>query len=64
MATTHSPFTFQSLDGHCLVNLSDRGALEERKEMFGIEDVAEESMGVDAPQRGKQLSEMAAAALT
>lgn len=64
VATTHSPFIIQSLDGHGLVNLSDQGALEERKETYSIEDVAEETMGVDAPQRSKQFLEMEAAALT
>lgn len=64
VATTHSPFIIQSLDGHGLVNLSDRGTLEERKETYSIEDVAEETMGVDAPQRSKQFLEMEAAART
>lgn len=62
VATSHSPFIVQSLDGHGLVNLSDRGALEERTEPYSIEDVAEETMGVDAPQRSKSFLEMEAAA--
>ncbi len=62
VATTHSPFIVQSLDGQGLVNLSDRGVLEERKEPYSIEDVAEETMGVDAPQRSKLFLEMEAAA--
>ena len=62
VATTHSPFIVQSLDGHGLVNLSDRSVLEERTEPYSIEDVAEETMGVDAPQRSKPFLEMEAAA--
>lgn len=62
VATSHSPFIVQSLDGHGLVNLSDRGVLEERTEPYSIEDVAEETMGVDAPQRSKLFLEMEAAA--
>ena len=62
VATTHSPFIVQSLDGQGLVNLSDQGVLEERKEPYSIEDVAEETMGVDAPQRSKLFLEMEAAA--
>ena len=62
IATTHSPFIIQSLDGHGLVNLSDQGVLEERREPCSIEDVAEETMGVEAPQRSKLFLEMEAAA--
>ena len=62
VATTHSPFIVQSLDGQGLVNLSDSGVLEERKESYSIEDVAEETMGVDTPQRSKLFLEMEAAA--
>ena len=62
VATTHSPFIVQSLDGHGLVNLSARGVLEERTEPYSIEDVAEETMGVDTPQRSKLFLEMEAAA--
>ena len=62
VATTHSPFIVQSLDGHGLVNLSDMGVLEERTEPYSIEDVAEETMGVDTPQRSKLFLEKQAAA--
>lgn len=62
VATTHSPFIVQSLDGHGLVNLSDEGVLEERREPYSIEDVAEETMGVESPQRSKLFLEMEAAA--
>ena len=62
VASTHSPFIIQSLNGHGLVNLSDEGLLVERNEQFSIEDVAEETMGVDSPQRSKLFLEMEAAA--
>ena len=62
VATTHSPFIIQSLDGQGLINLSDRGVLEKRAETYSIEDVAEETMGVDTPQRSKLFLEMEAAA--
>ena len=62
VATTHSPFIVQSLDGQGLVNLSDRGTLEERKEAYSVEDVAEETMGVESPQRSRRFLEMEDAA--
>ena len=62
VATTHSPFIVQSLDGQGLVNLSDWGILEERKEAYSIEDVAEETMGVESPQRSRRFLEMEDAA--
>ncbi len=62
VATTHSPFIVQSLDGQGLINLSGSGALEERSEPYSVEDVAEETMGVEVPQRSKQFLEMEAAA--
>ena len=62
VATTHSPFIVQSLDRQGLVNLDNGGVLEERTEPYSIEDVAEETMGVDAPQRSKLFLEMEAAA--
>ena len=62
VATTHSPFIVQSLDGQGLVNLSDWGTLEERKEAYSIEDVAEETMGVESPQRSRRFLEMEDAA--
>lgn len=62
VATTHSPFIVQSLDGQGLVNLNFGGVLEERREPYSIEDVAEDTMGVDSPQRSKLFLEMEAAA--
>ena len=58
VTTTHSPFIVQSLDGQGLINLDDRSVLEERKELYSIEDLAEETMGVDTPQRSKRFVEM------
>ena len=62
VATTHSPFIVQSLDRQGLVNLSDEGILEEKKEPRSVEDVAEETMGVDIPQRSRRFLEKEAAA--
>ena len=63
VATTHSPFIVQSLDGLGLINLSDNGVLEERKEPLSVEDIAEETMGVDTPQRSIPFLVKEAAAL-
>ena len=63
VATTHSPFIVQSLDGHGLVNLGESGDLETRREAYSVEDVAEETMGVDIPQRSKRFLEMEEAAV-
>ncbi|KKZ14310.1 MAG: hypothetical protein TH68_05255 [Candidatus Synechococcus spongiarum 142] len=62
IATTHSPFIIQSLDGQGLINLSNDNVLQERKEPYSIEDVSEETMGVDTPQRSKRFLEMETAA--
>ena len=62
VATTHSPFIVQSLDRQGLVNLSDEGILEEKKEPRSVEDVAEETMGVKVPQRSRLFLEKEAAA--
>ena len=62
VATTHSPFIVQSLVGHGLINLSDQGILEERKEAYSVEDVAEDTMSVETPQRSKAFLELDAAA--
>ena len=63
VATTHSPFIVQSLDGQGLINLSGHGVLEDRKEPFSVEDIAEETMGVDTPQRSRLFLAKKAAAL-
>ena len=62
VATTHSPFIVQSLDGQGLINLSEGGELVERSEPYSVEDIAEDTMGVEAPQRSQQFREMEAAA--
>ena len=62
VATTHSPFIVQSLNGQGLVNLGGSGILEDRIETYSIEDVAEETMGVETPQRSRLFLEMEAAA--
>ena len=41
VATTRSPFIVQSLDGLGLINLSDKGVLEERKEPSSVEDMCQ-----------------------
>ena len=53
VATTHSPFIVQSLDGLGLINLSANVVLEELNEPRSVEDIAEETMGVDTPQRSR-----------
>ena len=62
VATTHSPFIVKSLDRLGLVNLSDEGFLEELKEPRSVEDIAEETMGVDWPQRSRLFQQKEAAA--
>ena len=62
VATTHSPFIVQSLEGQGLVNLSDKGVLEEPKEHRSVEEIAEETMGVDKPQRSLLFQKKEAAA--
>ncbi|HYO71552.1 MAG TPA: AAA family ATPase [Archangium sp.] len=60
VATTHSPFIIQSLRKNELINLDDpaRETLPSRS----IEDIAEEVMGVEVPQRSHRHKEMMAAA--
>ena len=62
VATTHSPFIVQSLDGQGLINLSHRGLLEKPKEPRSVEDISEETMGVDRPQRSRLFHQKEAAA--
>ena len=62
VATTHSPFIVQSLHGQGLINLSEKSVLEERREAYSIEDVAEETMGVEVPQRSRHFLDMKQAA--
>ncbi|HEX8434960.1 AAA family ATPase [Archangium sp.] len=60
VATTHSPFIIQSLRKHELINLDDRS--RETLPSRSIEDIAEEVMGVELPQRSHRHQEMMAAA--
>ena len=53
VATTHSPVIVQSLERQGLVNLSDAGVLGEPKEPRSVEEIAEETMGVETPQRSR-----------
>ncbi len=60
IVTTHSPFIIQSLRQHELINLDDRE--RETLPSRSIEDIAEEVMGVELPQRSHRHQEMMAAA--
>lgn len=60
VATTHSPFIIQSLRQHELINLDDRA--RETLPSRSIEDITEEVMGVDVPQRSHRHKRMMAAA--
>jgi predicted ATP-binding protein involved in virulence len=60
VATTHSPFIIQSLRENELINLDDRA--KETLPSRSIEDIAEEVMGVEVPQRSHRHQEMMAAA--
>lgn len=60
VATTHSPFIIQSLRKNELINLDDR--TRETLPSRSIEDIAEEVMGVEVPQRSHRHQEMMAAA--
>ncbi len=62
VATTHSPFIVQSLDGQGLINLSGPSVLEEPREPRSVEDISEETMGVDMPQRSRLFQQKEAAA--
>lgn len=60
VATTHSPFIVQSLREHELINLDDQ--TRETLPSRSIEDIAQEVMGVDLPQRSHRHQEMMEAA--
>lgn len=60
VATTHSPFIIQSLQKNELINLDDRS--KEALPSRSIEDIAEEVMGVEVPQRSHRHQEMMKAA--
>ena len=46
-----------------VVNLSEEGILEEKRQPRSVEDVAKETMGVDTPQRSRPFLKKEAAAL-
>jgi predicted ATP-binding protein involved in virulence len=60
IATTHSPFVIQSLQAGELINLDpdESGEYTDRS----IEDIAENVMGVDLPQKSERYRQMMAAA--
>ena len=62
VATTHSPFIVQSLDRGGLINLDTGNAEPETPEQQSIEDVTEDIMGVQQPQRSRRFRDMVAAA--
>ena len=56
IATSHSPFIVQSLNGGAVINLDSEDYSPETPSEQSIEDVAENIMGVDRPQRRQALS--------
>lgn len=59
-ATTHSPFIIQSLKEHELINLDPTPPADYVDR--SIEDIAEDVMGVEVPQRSERFQNMMAAA--
>ena len=63
MATSHSPFIIQSIDQGSVVNLDNRNDnMQEAFEERSIEDVTEDIMGVEMPQRSRRFRDMLTAA--
>ena len=62
VATTHSPFIVQSALGEGVIDLDTPEGLEHPREELSIEDIAEEIMDVDIPQRSQRFQQMATAA--
>lgn len=60
VATTHSPFIIQSLRPGELINLEEEAPSEPPSQ--SIEDIAEQVMGVEVPQRSERYQEMMKAA--
>ncbi len=56
IATTHSPFVIQSMRGGKLISLD--GKIEAEYANQNIEDVAEDIMGIEIPQRSNRYVEM------
>lgn len=61
ISTTHSPFLIQALEPGELINLDDPENLHEYADE-SIEDIAEDVMDVDLPQRSRRYKEMMEAA--
>ncbi len=62
VATSHSPFIVQSVSDGGVINLDREGSEPETPHDQSVEDVAENIMGVDQPQRSKRFQEMMKAA--
>lgn len=62
VATSHSPFIVQSMSRGEVINLDREPYEPERPGEQSIEDVAENIMGVDLPQRSMRFRDMVAAA--
>ncbi len=58
VATSHSPFIVQSISAGGVVNLDKHDSVPETPHDQSIEDVAENIMGVDQPQRSRRYQEM------
>lgn len=62
VATSHSPFIIQAMEQGDVVNLDDDDVHESGMRPQSIEDIAENVMGVDQPQRSQRFREMVSAA--
>jgi predicted ATP-binding protein involved in virulence len=56
IVTTHSPFIVQSMEGGNLIRLGSKD--EKDSNGLSIEEIAEELMGIQLPQRNKQFVQM------
>ena len=62
VATSHSPFIVQSMSRGGVINLDRNPDEPESLDEQSIEDIAEDIMGVDQPQRSRRFRDMVAAA--
>ena len=62
VATTHSPFIVQSISTGGVINLDMGASAPETPDDQSIEDVAEDIMGVEQPQRSRRYRDMLEAA--
>ena len=58
VATSHSPFIVQSMNQGGVINLDAEDLRPERPENLSVEDVVEDIMGVEQPQRSKRFHDM------